>query len=409
MTLLGMLAEMIRLATRALGRELTGKPSQERIAFATQATLSVGLAVALAYALDMADTWWAAISAFAVMQMDIAAVLRRGAQRISGTVLGAALGCLLGPALGDVPWLFVPALGVIGGVSIYHATGSDAGYTWILGGVTALMVIFEAHLLPSVSSTATFAALRLAEVVVGTVSCMVVSGLFHLGTRQHPAAHGLAPEFADPSVDPSVAPSADPTADPLATVAPSLPPPTSPVSSPVSSPESFRAARALLAWDGGLAISLLAALAYGLELSGFAQAMVTVIAVLILPAKVLADRTPRPVFERMIHRFLGCLLAGALGLALLPLTQGHAFACMPALLLGVWVGCHVQTGQEGGSYIGRQFTIAFIMVFVQDRHWSADPVPAMIRLSGILAAIVVLGAVMLIIRKLIPAGQNSTA
>ncbi|MET1028779.1 MAG: FUSC family protein [Dongiaceae bacterium] len=381
MTLLGLLGEIIRLAIRALGRELRGKPSKERVAFATQAALSVGLSVALAYSLDLADTWWAAISAFAVMQMDIAAALRRGVLRLSGTALGAAIGCILGPAIGDVPWLFVPVLGVIGAVSVYRAIGSDAGYAWILGGITAVMVIFEGHLLPSLSSTAAFAGLRLAEVAVGTFSCMLVSGLCHLGTRHHRAPVGSAPESAAPSAG--------------------LIPPSPSVSSP--------AARALLAWEGGLAISVLAAFAYGLDLAGFAQAMVTVIAVLILPANLLADRTPRPVFERMTHRFIGCLLAGVLGLALLPLTQGHALACMPVLLLGVWVGCHVQTGQEGSSYIGRQFTIAFIMVFVQDHHWSADPVPAMIRLSGILAGILVLGAVMLMIRKLIPAAQGRTA
>jgi uncharacterized membrane protein YccC len=414
MTLLGMLGEIIRTAIGALGRELTGKPSKERVAFATQAALSVGLSVALAYTLDMANTWWAAISAFAVMQMDIAAALRRGVQRILGTVLGALLGCILGPTIGEVPWLFVPALGVIGAVSIYRAIGSDTGYAWILGGVTALMVIFEAHRLPSVSSTAMFAAMRVVEVAIGTVSCMLVAGLFHLGTRPGPAAQMAAASESTPTGETGQAgllAAANPAAVRLAPEAADQPPGVAPPSPPPSSTSSGPppAARALLAWEGGLAILVLAALAYALKLSGFAQAMVTVVAVLIVPANLLADRTPRPVFERMTHRFMGCLLAGMLGIALLPLTQGHAIASMPALLLGVWVGCHVQTGQEGTSYLGRQFTIAFIMVFVQDHHWSADPVPAMIRLSGILAGIVVLGAVVLVIRKLIPLGQDSTA
>jgi hypothetical protein len=60
----------------------------------------------------------------------------------------------------------------------------------------------------------------------------------------------------------------------------------------------------------------------------------------------------------------------------------------------------VQTGREGASYVGRQFTIAFIMVFVQDHHWSADPLPALMRLSGILTGIVVLAAVMLVTSRL---------
>jgi hypothetical protein len=130
------------------------------------------------------------------------------------------------------------------------------------------------------------------------------------------------------------------------------------------------------------------------------QGMVTVVAVLILPQAALATPGHRPVVEKMTHRLIGCLLAGALGLALLPLTQGVAILSMIVLSLGVWVGCHIQTGLEGATYIGRQFTIAFIMVFVQDHGWSADPGPALTRLSGILAGIVVLAVVMLTARRL---------
>ena len=108
----------------------------------------------------------------------------------------------------------------------------------------------------------------------------------------------------------------------------------------------------------------------------------------------------QPVIEKMVHRVAGCLLAGALGVALLPLMRGQAILCMLALSVGVWTGCHVQTGREGASYVGRQFTIAFIMVFVQDHHWSADPIPALMRLSGILTGIVVLAAVILVTSRL---------
>jgi hypothetical protein len=39
------------------------------------------------------------------------------------------------------------------------------------------------------------------------------------------------------------------------------------------------------------------------------------------------------------------------------------------------------------------------MVFVQDHHWWADPVPALMRLSGILTGIIVLMIVMLAIDR----------
>jgi uncharacterized membrane protein YccC len=360
--MMGLLSQIARTAVSALSRELAAwKPSAERAVFGAQAMLSVGLSVACTYALHLPDAWWAAISAVAVTQTEFLASAKRGAQRLLGTVLGAVLAVVAAPWIGDVPWLFVPALGLIGGVGVYRATDSKDGYAWILGAVTALMVLFEAHKFLSDSATLKFAATRVADVAVGTLACVVVSGAFHIGMWTHRKTPVVAA-------------------------------PTSPL-------DSTGSVRWRLAWQGGLTISILAALGYALELASFPQAMVTTIAVLALPAESLALNAPRSVIERMVHRFGGCLLAGAVGLALLPLTRSDPIACTFALMLGIWIGCHVQTGREGASYIGRQFTIAFIMIFVQDNHWSAEPGPALARLAGILSGIVVLGAVMLIVSR----------
>ncbi|MFL9910837.1 FUSC family protein [Paraburkholderia sp. RL17-337-BIB-A] len=390
MMLAGTLAQICRMAISSLGRELAAwKPSRERATFGAEAMLSVALSVALANALHLSDTWWAAISGFAVMQTSFAGSVERAAHRIMGTLIGAALGTMVGPWIGDRPWLFVPALGAIGAVAVYQANGSKAAYAWVLGGVTALMVTYEAHGLVSVRATALFAALRVAEVMVGTLACLLVASVFHFGPKWYgkkgPPSASATARAAGESVVPSAA---------------VLPP----------SPESMRPTRMLLCLQGALAITILAALTYVLHLPGFAQAMVTAIAVLILPAGLPADRTRQPVMEKMVHRVAGCLLAGTLGVALLPLMQGQAILCMFALAVGVWIGCHVQTGREGASYVGRQFTIAFIMVFVQDHHWSADPVPALMRLSGILTGIVVLAAVMLATSRLhLPPSSNDVS
>jgi len=379
MRLIGTLVQLCRTATFALGRELVAwKPSRARATFAAEAVLSVALSVALANALGLSDTWWAAISGFAVMQTSFAGSVQRAAHRIMGTVIGAALGTLAGPWIGDRPWLFVPALGVIGGVAVYRANGSKAAYAWILGGVTALMVTYEAHKFASVQATALFAALRVAEVAVGTLACLLVASVFHFGPRwyrknRRPVETSTARAAAE-SGEPSASASASASMPPLASTHP---------------------ARMLLCVQAAVSITILASLTYVLHLPGFAQAMVTAIAVLIVPPGLAADRTQQPVMEKMVQRVAGCLLAGVLGVALLPLMQGQAMLCMLALSIGVWAGCHVQTGREGASYVGRQFTIAFIMVFVQDHHWSSDPKPALMRLSGILMGIVVLAAVML--------------
>jgi uncharacterized membrane protein YgaE (UPF0421/DUF939 family) len=380
MTLFGTLAQICRTALFGLGRELAAwKPSGARATFGAEAMLSVALSVALANALHLSDTWWAAISGFAVMQTSFAGSVQRAAHRIMGTVIGAALGTLAGPWIGDRPWLFVPALGVIGAVTVYRANGSKAAYAWILGGVTALMVTYEAHKFATVRATAIFAVLRVAEVAVGTLACLLVASVFHFGPKWYRKNRtSLAASVARAAGDSGV-PSAAILTPPL---------------------ESARSTRMLLCLQAALSITILASLTYVLHLPGFAQAMVTAIAVLIVPPGLAIDRTRQPVMEKMVQRVGGCLLAGAIGVALLPLMQGQAMLCMLALSIGVWAGCHVQTGREGASYVGRQFTIAFIMVFVQDHHWSADPLPALMRLSGILTGIVVLAAVMLVTSRL---------
>jgi uncharacterized membrane protein YccC len=367
-----MLAQIFRSALRALGRELAAwRASRERVLFGARVVLSVALAVQLANQLHLANTWWAAISAFVVAQNSWSDSLKRAVQRLLGTVLGACLGTVLGPWIGDRPWLFIPVMALIGGVAVERGNQSQAAYAWLLGGITALMVIFEAHLLESIKATASFALMRIAEVGVGTAACVVVAAAFDLGLRWRRGRR-------TPATAPPV---------PLA------------VTPPVPSVAANRVA-VLLGVHGALAMAILAALTYALSMPGLMQGMVTVVAVLILPQAALVAPGHRPVVEKMTQRLIGCLLAGAVGLALLPLMQGAAIACMIALSLGVWVGCHIQTGLEGATYIGRQFTIAFIMVFVQDQGWSAAARPALIRLSGILAGIAVLAVIMIITRRL---------
>ena len=367
-----MLAQIFRSALSALGQELAAwKPARDRALFGARAVLSVALAVELANGLHLSNTWWAAISAFVVAQTSWSDSLQRALQRMLGTVLGACLGTLVGPWIGDRPWLFIPVMGLIGGTAVYRGNRSGAAYAWLLGGITALMVTFEAHLLGSTKATAAFALMRIVEVAVGTLSCLLISGAFDLGARWH-------------------ARSSAPAAAPLVSVV-------APAQVPAAALDRFGLTLGL---QGALAMAILAALTYELRMPGLMQGMVTVVAVLILPQAALAVPGRRPVVEKMTHRLIGCLLAGAVGLALLPLMGGAAVACMIVLSLGVWVGCHVQTGVQGATYIGRQFTIAFIMVFVQDHGWSADPGPALTRLSGILAGIVVLAAVMFTTRRL---------
>jgi uncharacterized membrane protein YccC len=393
----GSLANTVRDAFTALGRELLAIiPNATRARFATQVMLSVGLAVALAYALGFNHIWWAAISGFSVMQSKFSACAQRGVHRVLGTIGGALLGAIAGPLIGDIPWLFVPLLGLIAWVALYNALVSDAGYAWLLGAITSLMITFEAHRLDSAAATASFALLRVGEVCVGTICCVAVSALFHAAIQFWRKQKGAAP------VSEAVAASTADRVDGRNTVQTVRLVP-SDAARAVQALEASHAARAeeaaqsmrtRLAWQSAWAVMILSAIAYTWNLSGFPQAMVTATAVLILPASALGKPTRKPIVTRMVQRFIGCLLAGAISLALLPVLGDKPLACMIVLCAGVWLGCHVQTGTQGASYVGRQFTIAFLMVFVQDHHWSSDPMPALTRLEGIIGGIAVLAGVM---------------
>jgi uncharacterized membrane protein YccC len=380
---------IVREAVRALGRELAAwRPTRERGAFGAEAVLSVVLAVTLAHAFELENTWWAAISGYAVMQATLGSSLQRGADRILGTLVGAAVAIVVGTLIGNRPWLFVPAMAVIGGVSVYCGNGSSAPYAWTLGGLTAVMVMYQSHALESYRATAVFGGMRAAEVIVGTVSCIIVAAAFHYAAKWYRLTRP-APSIDALHEDPAAI--AEPPAPPHALGMSATP---APAAGDASADGALRPDRRLLCLQGALAVAVLALLAYYLDVPGFLQALVTSVIVLILPAAIPPGHSEHVVAERMWHRLAGCLFAGIIAIALLPVMKGDALLCMLALSLGIWVGCHVQTGKEGASYIGRQFTITFIMVFVQDHQWSADVPQASMRLAGIFEGILVLAAVM---------------
>jgi uncharacterized membrane protein YccC len=91
-------------ALRAIARGLRdecrgGAWRHPRGVHALRQVASVTLAVLACHALGLADSWWAAISAFTVMQAGWRATLARAGLRVLGTVAGASLGWLLGPWL----------------------------------------------------------------------------------------------------------------------------------------------------------------------------------------------------------------------------------------------------------------------------------------------------------------------
>ena len=336
-----------------------------RAILAAQTVGSVLLAVLLADLLNLKDRWWVAISAYVVMRADWETSLSRALQRLAGTVCGAVLGALLAPWVLGSRSAFALGLAVVAAVGLYRAIGSVRSYGWVLATITALLVLGEA---PDYADVRVLALQRVIDVLVGTLACVAVAGLVHL-LRLH---------FR------------------------SLPQASTPQSYPAgvqlrAHDWPMRKLRAWQALQAAITLGVLGLLAFHRHIPGLPQILVTVIVVLLVPLPALLHRSGEEnvVAVRMINRALGCLLAALIALLLLPLIGGEPPLCMIALSAGVWLAAQVQSGNAATSYIGTQFGVAFLMVFVQDRHWSTDVSPVVWRLLGILGGIAALALVML--------------
>jgi uncharacterized membrane protein YccC len=342
--------------------------------------LSVTLSVAVAHLLDCDDKWWVAISAFMVMRSGWSDSIQRGVHRVVGTVCGALLGYWVAPWAAGHPLVFVVVLCVATWAGMFASLIFSYGYGWTLMTVTFVMIFFEGF--RNTTTLSHFAISRVVDVVVGTFTCVVVAAAFDPVVRdsvrrvlgRSTASAAATSATSDFATTPSVAQKADQR---------------------VVSPQY--AAGALLASQAAIAVVVLSLLAIYLHLSIFPQAMVSVIAVLIVPLQAAPDAITSAVTTRMMHRFLGCLLAGLLAFALLHVAGPHAGWSLVMLAGGVWLGSYIQAGPQT-SYIGTQFTVAFIMVFVQDHPWASDLALAFERLMGIITGIAVLALVMSIPR-----------
>jgi uncharacterized membrane protein YccC len=342
-----------------------------RPAQALRPVCSVAMAVAAAHVLGLQDTWWAAISAFMVMQADFLASALRGFLRMVGTLAGAALGFALGPWVAPHPVAFV-ALAALGAwAGLYAALWMRFSYAWVLALITFVMVLGEALSLLMRDDLARFALERVVNVAVGTAACIVVAALTEMKFFAALTRHGAT---SPPVAAPTTAP-------------------------PAGSSQASRHAAALHALPGAITVALLAGVSSVVHLSSFSQAMVTTVAVLIVPIDGNAAVARGAVMQRMVQRLVGCALAGAVSFAVLPLIDGKPLACQIALGLGVWAGAHLQGGDARWRYAATQFSIAFIMVFVQDHGWVVETDAALQRLAGVFAGIAALFIVFLIVDR----------
>lgn len=318
----------------------------------TAAALAVAAATILALALHVDDVWWASISAFMCSQATAPASVQKGILRIMGTIAGAGLAVLLSPWLAaDVVALSL-ALLVVSTAGILGQLVSRYGYAWMLGAITADMVLMA--LLSDPASALTVGVDRTAEVMIGTVTAMVVALLIIPDADATPAADAAG--WADLLEN------------------------------------QWPAVRHAL--QAGIAVMLVPLVWNLLELPSLSQTAITVTAVMAVPAlsnDAAADQ--QKIKERAVQRIFGCFAGGLAGLGCLAFSVDNLLPWMLMLTTGIWIFAYVQASERGVGYVGTQAAIVFISTLVQGLEPPTSILPGIERFAGIIGGLCILLAV----------------
>lgn len=323
--------------------------------FAIQVIIALLLSVVISDRLGLDYPGWAALSSFAVMNTSVKTSTVRAFHRVLGTAIGGGLALMLSPFLIHNSVFLVLFCAAIGSVAVWRAEVSTWSYSWVLGAVTSMMVMAQAQKASDLLHLSRFTFSRIEEVILGCAVCVCVSLIFTPINRRSQR-----------------------------------------VSTQQSEPQPSQ--HFLLPLQAGITLLLVTPLLLIFHMTGFWQAMVSVLALFVLPPS--TQPAQQQINQRMQQRFAGCMAATLLSLVLLALMPPSPPIYLVTLTAGVWLGCHLQQGKPSVSYFGRQFTVAWIIVFIQDTLWVTEPVQAVMRTLSIVMAMIIIAMVMLFFRSL---------
>ena len=347
---------------------------------AAEAAASVTLATLGALVLHSGEPWWAAITAFMVTRASPSLALSRGLMRVAGSIVGALAALVVLRLFVYQSLPFCLSLFVISCIGLFGFVCSRRSYAWLVGAVTACLVMLMS--LDQPQGAFNTAVNRVAEVMIGTIASLIVSGL-----SPRPAGTGTAPasELLDPP------------------------------------PLAFwrrRYGAELLRWlpgkepllwhacRGGLTVMLMPALADWLAPESPVTIGITVVMVMSIPTTAILESNSRVIIERGAHRLIGCLIGALVGLACLAFIGSDFLLWIVLIPPGIWLCSQIQTGATGISYIGTQAMFAYVMSMVQGQGPPDSIAPGFERLVGVVGGLSVLFIVTLIM-SLIPLSQPS--
>jgi uncharacterized membrane protein YccC len=340
---------------------------------AAEAAASVTLAVLAALALHSDEPWWAAITAFMVTRAAPAEAVLRGIMRVAGSFVGAvaALIVLRLFAYQSLPFLF--CLFLLSCIGLFGFVCSRYGYAWLVGSVTAAIVILMAFDAPNTAFVT--AVDRVIDVAIGTAASLVVCALMPVPK----AAAAPTPALVEPP------PLAFWRRDYGARLMHWLPP---------NLPLVVHACR------GGLTVMLLPVLAEWIAPVSPVTMGVTGVIVMGVPTTAIFRADNRVIIERGVHRMVGCLLGAFVGLACLLFVGSNFLLWLALIPPGIWLCSQIQTGSSGISYIGTQAMFAFLTSLVQGQGPPDTIAPGLQRLVGIMGGLSILFVVTLVLSLL---------
>jgi uncharacterized membrane protein YccC len=315
------------------------------------AGVAVVAATLAAIWLGLEDPWWAALTAWRVVDPQPRVTIDRSLQRAGGTVLGAWGGFLLAGLAVDVMLAQIVMIFAATAIGTYRRfTSARWSYGWVLGTLTAAMVLAESMSTPQ--GLYTFVVYRTLEILCGIVVAAVVEAvMIALPIGPMP---GAAPD------------------------APSLP----------GGPETVRVA--LLVGTATVVVVLLWAL---FDIPALVATIVSVVAVV--------DKDVIRLRARGWQRLGGGLAGGAFGLLFLGFGLDGFLPWAVALAGGVFLFSAISMGGGPNAYFGVQGGMAVITALVVGTGPPDLLQPIIERLSGILlgVAVVVLLSFMLAPRR----------
>lgn len=354
------IVQALRPIPRSVFHELASLEFKgERFHLALWRILSVVMAVTVAALLQLDDLSWAAFSGFMVMRSEVNVSILRGFNRFFGTFAGIFIG-LLGAALSaDHPWLMVALFFFVGWVCSIYTFFSPFSYAWLFFYLTITMVM--GYSLTDPAGTFGFAETRLAEISIGTGSCVLVAAL-RAGAlparvkRQSTVGRHFHLSF-------------------------------------VLSEAWLERYWLLVGYSArvGIACAIQPLIANFINVDNnndLTQQMTSAFVVMMMGSNRVYEGDHVYVHTRIVHRMVGCILGSLFGILLLSLFEQTYWVLVMGLAVGVMIASQVEHGEHRIPYVGTQFGLGFLMTYVQSYLPATSITPGLDRLVGIIAGCV---------------------